>query len=290
MNVEGQTTQLPGPGQQPEHGRQAQDHQNRAGIEKQPAWAEQEQEAQVAPAIPPGAQMRRARAAVRRQGGRDLGDAQVLQRGLDNHFACELHAGRGQAQILHGPTTEAAQPTVKVAGPAAEEQPTDAGQHRVSQVAMQRRHGARLDAALEPVAHHQIVAFAQFFDEGIERAEIVAVVGVGHDDVAASRRGDAAEQSAAIALARDRDHARTQGLGNFPGAVRAAVVGNQNLAVDIPAVDKIFGLFDADADRLRLVEAGHEHGQLAGSRRRRARVPRGIGHGNHEITGPLSKY
>ena len=43
----------------------------------------------------------------------------------------------------------------------AEEQPAQVGQHRVAEVAVQRRHRARLDAAGEAVAHHQVGAVAQ---------------------------------------------------------------------------------------------------------------------------------
>ena len=43
--------------------------------------------------------------------------------------------------------------------------PAEPGQHRVAEVAVQRRHGARADAALEPVAHHHVVALAELLDE-----------------------------------------------------------------------------------------------------------------------------
>ena len=40
---------------------------------------------------------------------------------------------------------------------------------------------------------HAPKAFLIDLDERVKRAEIIAVIGIGHDDVAASRRGDAAE-------------------------------------------------------------------------------------------------
>src|SRR5690606_41480955 len=60
--------------------------------EEQPARAVEQQEAQVAPAVPPGAQVRRAGAAVGRQGGGHLAHVETLQRGLHDHLAGELHA------------------------------------------------------------------------------------------------------------------------------------------------------------------------------------------------------
>ena len=80
---------------------------------------------------------------------------------LDDHLAGELHAGRLQVERDHAVPAEAAQAAVEVADLAAEEQPADEGEHRVAEVAVQRRHRARLDAALEAVAHHQVGALAQ---------------------------------------------------------------------------------------------------------------------------------
>ena len=93
-------------------------------------------------------------------------------------------------------------PQWKSPGVHAEEQPAEEAQHRVAEIAVQRRHGAGLDAAGEAIAHHQLGAVAQPRHERVERGEIVGVVGVAHDDEAAARRGDAAEQRCAVALAR----------------------------------------------------------------------------------------
>ena len=69
--------------------------------------------------------MGRARAAVGRKRGRHLGDPQILKRRLDHHFAGELHAGRGQAQVLDCLTVETAQSAVKIAQRALEKQPAE---------------------------------------------------------------------------------------------------------------------------------------------------------------------
>ena len=80
-----------------------------------------------------------------------------------------------------------------------EEEPAEEAQHRIAEIAVERRHGAGRDAAREAVAHHELVAGAQRCDEGIEIGEVVAVVGVAHDDVAAARRVDAAGERRAVA-------------------------------------------------------------------------------------------
>ena len=47
----------------------------------------------------------------------------------------------------------------------AEEQPAEEGQGRVADVAVERRHGALLDAAREAVPHHEVGAAPQRGDE-----------------------------------------------------------------------------------------------------------------------------
>ena len=57
-----------------------------------------------------------------------------------------------------------------------EEQTAQEGQDGIAEIAVQERHGARLDAAAEAVAHDQLIARAQAVDHGIQVLEIVAVV------------------------------------------------------------------------------------------------------------------
>ena len=233
----------------------------------------------MAPAVAPAAKMRRPAAPVGRECGRDLGDAQVSQARLDHHFAGELHAGGVQVQAADRRAVEPAQPAVEVADRDSEEQPADAAQHRIAQVAMQRRHGAGRDAALETIAHHQLVAAPKRLDEGVERAEIVAVVGVAHDHEAAAGGRDAAHQRASVTLVRDRHHAGAETLGNALGPVGAAVVGDQDLSGDLAARHIGQGLLDADADGLGLVETGHENRQFAVGRVRPVGCQGRIEHG-----------
>ncbi len=93
------------------------------------------------------------------------------------------------------------------------------GENRVADVTVLPRHRARSDAALEAVSHHQVKPFAQLIDEGIEILEVIAVVGVAHDAIAALRRGDRAVQRRPVAANRDMNHARAKTGCNLLRAV-----------------------------------------------------------------------
>jgi len=218
----------------------------------------------VPPPVAPAPQVRRARAAVGAQRDRHLAGTQPVQRGLDDHLARELHAGGAQVEPEDRLAVEPAQPAVEVADAAAEEHPPEERQHGVAEVAVQRGHGVARDPALEPVAHHELVAGAQAFHERADRGEVVAAVGVGHDDVAAARRLDAAHQRGAVPLLRDLDDARAGLLGERLRAVGAAVVGDEDLARGAGVREAGERGAYAGGDRLRLVEARHEHRDLDG--------------------------
>jgi len=206
--------------------------------------------------------MRRPGAAVRLQRGRHLLDAQAGQRSPHHHFAGELHSRGLEVQPADGFGVEAAQAAMEIAGADAEEQAAEIAEHRVAEITVQHRHGAGLDAAPETVAHHQLRPVAQARHEGVERAEIVAVVGVAHDDEAATGGGDAAQQGSSVTLLRDRHDARAHPARDLLRAVGAAVVGDQHLARDTGALEETLRLADAGGERLGLVEAGHQDGQF----------------------------
>ena len=59
----------------------------------------------------------------------------------------------------------------------------DPGRQRRSEIAVQRRHRAVFDGALEPGAHDELVARPEFLDERADLAEIIGAVRVAHQDV-----------------------------------------------------------------------------------------------------------
>src|SRR5574341_378809 len=113
----------------------------------------------MSPTVAKAAQVRRTIAAIWMQDRGDFADLLPVQAGLDHHLAGELHARRGQAEALVSIFAKTAQTAMGVADRTAEKQIQDAGQHRVAEIAMQPRHGSRSNAALETIAHDQVVAF-----------------------------------------------------------------------------------------------------------------------------------
>src|SRR5690349_4309083 len=97
---------------------------------------------------------------------------------------------------------------------------------------MERRHGARLDPPCEPIAHYEIGPRPQAADERCERAEVIAVVGITHDHVLATGRHDSAEQGVAVAWLRHGDHPGSRVRGQPLTAIRAAIVSDNDLAID----------------------------------------------------------
>src|ERR1700722_5690980 len=110
---------------------------------------------------------------------------------------------------------------MEVAARTAEEHAAYRGEHGVADVTVQRRHRSRLDAAKEPVAHHEFVALPELLDKATQVREVVAVVGITHDDVTAARRGNSGQQRTAIATLRHGDNARAMLQGDVLRAVAA---------------------------------------------------------------------
>ena len=79
-----------------------------------------------------------------------------------------------------------------------EEASPDSGQHGIAQVPVHPRHGAWPNAAKKAVAHHEIRPFAHLVDEGVKPREVIAVVGVGHDDELPACRGNPALERFAV--------------------------------------------------------------------------------------------
>ena len=201
-----------------------------AGVKEQPVRREGEEQLQVAPAVAPAVEVRRPRAPVGFQCRRHLGDPEAGERRLDDHLGGELHAGRGEPQVEDRGAPEASQPAVEVADRAAEEQPAHEGQHRVAEVPVEPWHRLISNAALEAVAHDEVRALAKLRDEAVELCEVIGVVAVTHDHIAAARRGDAGAERGAVAARRDLDDARPERPRDVAARIRRAVVGDDHLA------------------------------------------------------------
>jgi len=260
--------------QQGERESDADHQQHQPWIEEQPPRAEKEHESQVPPAVAPGPEMWRTRAAVGAQGHRHLGDAHALEGRLDHHLAGELHPCRLQAEPFVGVLAKAAQTAVHVTHRRLEEDATDERQHRVADPPVRPDHRAGLDAPGKPVADDEVVAVAEAVDKGLDRGEVVAVVGVAHDHEAPARGVDAADQRAPVSLSRDVDNAHAELACDGLRAVGAPVVGDDDLRRQAVLLDRLSRLADARGKRLDLVEARHDDRDL--DRRTRARVVPGV--------------
>ena len=82
------------------------------------------------------------------------------------------------------------------------------GEDRVADPAILPRHGPGLDPALEAIAHHEVAACPQLLDERHEVGEIIAVIGIAHDDIDAACRQAALIKCRAVAAA--SAHRRTR--------------------------------------------------------------------------------
>ena len=147
VDVEGDAAQPHRPGQQHEEGREAHQRQGQPRDQEQPARREQQHEAQVAPAVAPAAQVRRARAAVAAQRHRHLGQRQAGEARPHHHLRGELHARALQPQPQDGVAPEGAQAAMEVVDRRGEEQAAEGGQDRVADPAVLPRHGPRQDRA-----------------------------------------------------------------------------------------------------------------------------------------------
>ena len=120
---------------------------------------------------------------------------------------------------------------MEVADLVLEEQPTNEAEHWVADVTMERRHGTTGDPTFEAVSHDEIRARAKAINERHKRREVIAVVGVAHDDVPPSCRSDAAKQSVAVAALLQWDITRAPACGGEPlAAVSTAIIGYDYLA------------------------------------------------------------
>src|ERR1700688_3364963 len=114
------------------------------------------------PSIAPGAEVRRAIPTVGSKRRWNFRDAQTEGRGLHDHLTRKFHAQCPQLELFDLILAESAEAAMKIPHRTFEEQPSQSRQNRISQVAVQSRHRARQNFPPETIAHHQVIAFAEF--------------------------------------------------------------------------------------------------------------------------------
>src|SRR5215469_15283111 len=216
----------------------------------------------MAPAIPPRSQMRRPAASVRAEGGRDFSDSQFQQGCLHDHLGGKLHASRPQFHPAERIQGEAPQAAIEVANWALKEYPSDGRQSRCANPPVLPWHGPRLDAALKPVPYDQVISLSQFLDEGQKAREIVAIVGIAHDDVLAACVRTAIKEGCSIAPDWDMDDPGTTSPGNILRTIAGAVIANDNFPLNPALFEKTLSLSNAGFERFPFVQARHQDCQL----------------------------
>ncbi len=234
----------------------AESGEQHAGHDEEVIRAVDEQEAQVAPAVAKARQL--ALASARVVFDRELGDLELLLRRSDHHLGGELHAGRAQVQAREHVSAQGAHAAVRVADPRPEEQVQQTGENRVADIAVQPRHRAGLDV-VHAVADDHLGALLERRDEARDLLEVIRQVGVGHHDVAPARSGEAGQIRAAVAAPAFDHDARSRLLGEPRRVVLGVVVGDDDLARDAHAHERLERGGDARLDVLRLVEAWDHH-------------------------------
>jgi len=151
---------------------------------------------------------------------------------------------------------------VKIATGTLEKESPDPGQDGITQVSMEWRHGIGRNPSLKPISHDQIVSSPQLFDKWAQVRKVVAVVGVTHDDVLATRRFNAAHKRASITFLGHMNHARVQISGDFWRTIGAAVIRDNYFAVDAELIESLFRLLYTGWQGLSFIKTGHHNGQF----------------------------
>ena len=163
VDVEVDTAEVDRAGREREHHHQPECEQQQAGDHEEERRAVDEHEAQVAPAVAPGVQLRLAGARV--VVDRHLADRDLALGGLEDHLGGELHAGRVQVEPGDGAAPDRAKAAVGVRDLDAEEDVQDRRQDRVADPAVLPGHRALVDPALEARAEHELLAGVELLEE-----------------------------------------------------------------------------------------------------------------------------
>jgi hypothetical protein len=161
-----------------------------------------------------------ARPAVRIEGRGHFGDSHPEERGAYHHLGREFHSGGAKVHAAESFSRKAAESAMKIPRGAAEKQAADGTENGIADVAVFPRHRAGPDAAEKAVSHHDVVALAKLCNQGGEGAEVLAVIGVAHDDVPALCGDRGVINGRSVAANRNIDHTSAMPFGDFDGTIR----------------------------------------------------------------------
>src|SRR5205085_6492312 len=243
-----------------DHPGEAEQDQDAARDEVEPARAVEQHEADVPPRVADAAELRLAGARV--VVDRKLAHAQPASERLEHHLGGELHSRRVEVERRQRRAAERAHPAVRVGHLDAEQPVQQSGQDRVADPAVRPRHRAFVDAAPEPRAEDEIRAFLERVHERRQVRDRIRAVRVGHDDVVALCLRDTREVRAAVAAPRLVDDGRAVLHGDLGRAVRRAVVDDDHLPGPAGALDPGPRLVHDRSHGRLLVKTGDHHRDL----------------------------
>ena len=192
------------------------------------------------------------------QGDRNLRDVCVTETRADDHLGRELHAGALLIEFEIVPLGKAAQTAVDVVDRGLEPPSGKAGEERVADVPVRERHGTWRNGSTstgKTAPLNEVVACAQRCHELRDLEEVVAVVGVSHNDELPVRCLDSSHQRTAVAGSFHMNQPRAELLGNRLRSVGAPIVCDHDLAVNARIPQSALRLFDAGTECLCLVQA-----------------------------------
>ncbi len=151
---------------------------------------------------------------------------------------------------------------MKIAHLAPDKEATYGGEHRVAQVLIHRRHGVGAYLSGKAIADDKVISRPELLHKWVQRAEVVAIVRVSHDDVPASRCCYSTTDSAAVSFLGHGDQPGASGQYDLLRAVCATVIRYYYLAMYVALFQVCECLVYAQTHGTALVETGHHYGEL----------------------------
>lgn len=189
----------------------------------------------MAPTIAPTTEVRRAGATVLVQRDGNFFNTKTTERCFDDHLAGKFHASGAEIQLQECLLTEGTKAAMKIVGGAAEKEATDESKGGVADPTVFPGHGTGDDLSPTPwhtAAHDEVGAGAEFLDEGFDLGKVVAAVRVAHDEESSIGGFHACSEGIAVAFFGDTDNAGTELAGYVLGPIGAAIVGDEDFALD----------------------------------------------------------
>jgi|GEM_PF-2090456 len=142
------------------------------------------------------------------------------------------------------------------------EKSPDKAEHWITQIFVQKGHGAGLNATAKTISHYQLIALAQRINKCIQLGKVIAVIRIAHDDKLASGILNSRHQCRTIPALRNMHHTRTKSQCNVLRSVGRAVIRDQYLALHSTVCQKFLRVLNTFRQSARLVQARHENSQF----------------------------